>query len=114
MSGGSFSGKGFSKGKGKAGKKGPAIVWEGSLGPDFFPEAVFEFPEQSKREFTKQTPLKGYDNRTEEWPKCMYGEECLVQMCTDGMDGGRRFFKCPRAWVTISINFIYIFFELSL
>ncbi|KAG2617291.1 hypothetical protein PVAP13_3NG179762 [Panicum virgatum] len=28
----------------------------------------------------------------------MYGEDCLVQMLAEGTDGGRRFFKCPRAW----------------
>ena len=37
--------------------------------------------------------LKWYDNRRETWPKCRHGEDCLVQMCTDGMDGGQRFFK---------------------
>jgi len=25
-----------------------------------------------------------------------------VQMLTEGADGGRRFFKCPRAWVDIN------------
>jgi len=27
-----------------------------------------------------------------------HSEDCLVQMCTDGMDDGRRFFKCPHVW----------------
>jgi len=104
MSGGSSGGKGFGTGKGKGGRKGPPVVWDGPLGPDFFPEPIFEFPAQTKREFTKETPLRQYDNRKEEWPKYRHGEDCLVQMCTDGMDGGRRFFKCPCAWVTISIK----------
>ena len=91
MSGGS------SRGRGKG--KGTTIVWEGSLGPDFFEEALYErFPVESKSDFTKEAPLRGYDERKEEWPKCMHGEDCLVQMFTEGIDGGRRFFKCPRAW----------------
>ena len=68
----------------------------------FFPEAVYEFPFESMSDFTKETPLRGYDNRREDWPKCMHGEDCLVQMCAEGTDGGRRFFKCPRAWVILS------------
>jgi hypothetical protein len=79
-------------------------VWEGSLGPNSFPEAMYEFPIESKSEFTNETPLRGYDNHKEEWPKCMHGEECLVQMCTDGVDGDHRFFKCPRALVNVTTN----------
>jgi hypothetical protein len=68
--------------------------------PDFFEEALYErFPLESKNDFTKEAPLRGYDNRKEELPKCMHGEDCLVQMFTEGIDGGRRFFKCPRALV---------------
>ena len=72
-------------------------MWDGPLDPDLFPELVlvFEFPAQNKREVTRETPLRQYDNRKEDWPKCRHGEDCLVQMCTDGMDGGRRFFKYP-------------------
>ena len=102
MSGGSSSGKGFDGGRGKGLRKGPPIVWEGSVGPEIYPEPVFEFPVQSKSEFTTTKPLRGYDNRKEEWPKCMHGEDCAVQMITEGEDGGRRFFKCPRAWVTLT------------
>ena len=43
MSGGGSSGKnyyGFGKGKGR--RKGDPIIWEGPLGPDSFPEPVFE------------------------------------------------------------------------
>ena len=40
----------------------------------------------------------------------MHGEDCLVQMFTEGIDGGRHFFKCPRAWViAINICFFYMF-----
>jgi hypothetical protein len=84
------------------GKKGDPIEWgwERPLGPDFFEEALYErFPLESKNDFTKEAPLRGYDNRKEELPKCMHGEDCLVQMFTEGIDGGRRFFKCPRALV---------------
>ena len=103
MSGGSSSGKGFGTGKGKGARKGPPIVWEESLGPDFFPEPICEFLAQTKREFTKETPLRQYHNRKEEWPKCMHNKDYLVQMCGSGTDRGRRFFKRPRAWI-ISMN----------
>ena len=55
MSEGGSSGKnyyGFVKGK--WGRKGDPIIWEGPLGPDFFPEPVFEFPPQHKSEFTNK------------------------------------------------------------
>ena len=73
MSGGSSSGKGFGSGKGKWGRKGPPVVWDGPLDPDFFLEPIFEFLAQNKREFTRETPLRWYDNRKEEWPKCRQG-----------------------------------------
>ena len=101
MSGGSSSGKGFDGGRGKGLRKGPPIVWEGPVGPEIYPEPVFEFPVQSKSEFTTTKPLRGYDYRKEEWPKCIHGEDCVVQMMTEREDGGRCFFKCPRAWVTL-------------
>ena len=43
-SGGCSSGKGFGGGRGKGVRKGPPIVWEGSLGPDSFEEPIEEFP----------------------------------------------------------------------
>ena len=102
MSGGGSSGKNYyGFGKGKGGRKGDPIIWEGPLGPDSFPELVFEFPPQHKSKFTNETLLQQYDNRREPWPKYRHGEDCLVQMCTDGMNGGRRFFKCPHAWVIL-------------
>jgi hypothetical protein len=113
MSGGSSSGKGFGSRRGKGGRKGPPIVWEGSVGPKSYLEVVYEFPIESKGEFTKEKPLRGYDDRKEDWPKCMHGEDCLVQMCVEGTDGGRRFFKCPRAWVivtTIHLLHMFLFF----
>ena len=72
-------------------------MWEGSLGPDFFDKLVYQFRPESKSDFTKDCSLRGYDNRKEDWPKCMHGEDYLVQMFTEWIDGGRRFFKCPRA-----------------
>ena len=99
MSGGVSSRKGYSRGKEKVGRKGEPIIWDDPHGPDSFSEAVFEFPPQHKSEFTKETPLRYYDDRREPWPKCVHSEDCLVQMCTEGMDGGRRFFKCSCAWV---------------
>ena len=78
MSGGSSRGKGFRSGRGRGAAKGTPIVWEGSLGPDFFEEPEYQFPPESKSDFTKECPLRGYDNRKEDWPKCMHGEDCLV------------------------------------
>ena len=67
---------------------------------------------ESKSDFTKECPLRGYDNRKEDWPKCMHGEDCLVQMFTEGIDGGRRFFKCPQAWViAITFRLLNMFLE---
>lgn len=98
MSGGSSRGKGSGGGKGKG--KGTPFLWEGSLGPDEWEEALYDrFSLESKADFTRESPLRGYDNRKEEWPKCMHGEDCLVQMYIGAIDGGRRFFRCPRAWV---------------
>ena len=102
MPGGSSSRKGFGAGRGKGVRKGPPIVWEGSVGPEIYPEPVYEFPIQSKSDFSTTKPLRGYDNRKEDWPKCMHGEDCVVQMMTEGEDGGRHFFKYPRAWVTLT------------
>jgi hypothetical protein len=99
---------------GKGGRKGPPIVWEESLGPDSFPELVYEFPVESKSEFTKDAPLTGNDNRNEDWPKCMHGENCLVQMCAEGVNGSRWFFRCPRAWVILpTIRLLNMFLFLS-
>ena len=91
MSGGGSSGKnyyGFRKGKG--GRKGYPIIWEGPLGPDFFPEPVFEFLPQHKSEFTNEIPLRQYDNRREPWSKCRHGEDCLVQMWPERDPRARR------------------------
>ena len=78
MSGGSSRGKGFRSGREKVGTKGTPIVWKGSLGPDLFEEPVYQFSSESKSDFTKECPLRGYDNRKGDWPKCMHGEDCLV------------------------------------
>ena len=105
--GGSSSGKCVGKGRGKGGGKGPPILWDGSLGPDFFDEPLDEFPLESKSDFTNEAPLRGYDNRKEDWPKCRHGQDCLVQMCNDAEGGGRRFFRCPRGWVFV-MNYILL------
>jgi hypothetical protein len=80
-------------------RKGPLIVWEDSLGPYSFEEPIEQFPLESKSDFTRERPLKSYDNRTEDWPKCRHGEDCVVQMYNDFDGGGRRFFRCPRGFV---------------
>ena len=101
-SGGSSRGKSVGIGRGKGGRKGPPIVWDGPLGPEFFfLEVVYEFPVESKSDFSNDSPLRWYNPCKEDWPRCMHGEDCLVQMCTKGTDGGRRFFKCRQAWVIL-------------
>ena len=54
--------------------KGTLIVWKGYLGPDFFEEPVYLFLPESKSDFTKECPLRGYNNRKKDWPKWMHGE----------------------------------------
>jgi hypothetical protein len=58
---------GFTSGRGKGAAKGTPIVWLGSLGLDFFEEALYErFLVESKSDFTKEAPQRGYDERKEE------------------------------------------------
>ena len=111
-SGGLSSGKGFGFGRGKGARERTPIVWAGSIGPEFFSEAMYEFLVESRSDFTKDSPLRGYDNRREDWQKCMHGEDCLVQMCAKRTDGGRRFFKCPRAWVILSTKGVLDMFNM--
>jgi hypothetical protein len=49
--------------------EGPPIVWEGSLGPNFFEKVVYEFPVKSNSDFTTENPLRGYNSRREGWLK---------------------------------------------
>ena len=42
----------------------------------------------------------------------MHDENCLVQMLTEGTDGGRHFFKCPRAWVMLSTKGVLDIFNI--
>jgi hypothetical protein len=75
---------------------------------------VYYFLVETQRDFTKECPLRGYDNRKEDWPKYRHGEGCLVQMFVEGLDGGCHLFKCPRAEV-ISFKILYlIFFSIAL
>ena len=113
MSGGSSRGRGKGVKKGSPWEDDPN-AWEGGLGSLDFSEAVERFPKECKRDFTRDYPLKNYDKRREEWLKCMHGEDCLVQMMTEGPDGGRRFFKCPRAIVNAIINPFFSIFSLQL
>ena len=73
---------------------------------------MYEFLVESRSDFTKDSPLRGYDNRIEDWPKCMHGEDCLVQMCAEGTDGDHRFFMCPRAWVMLSTKGVLDMFNM--
>jgi hypothetical protein len=71
---------------------------------------TFNFLVQSKRDFNKAVRLKSYDNSKEDRPKCMHGEDCLVQMFVEGgIDGGRRFYRCPYAYVTIISTSLFLY-----
>ena len=63
------------------------FVWEGSVGPEIYPEPLYEFPVQSKSDFSTTKPLRGYDNRKEDWPKCMHGEEIGRASCRERVFG---------------------------
>ena len=77
-----------------------------------FEELVYQVSPECKSDFTKECPLRGYDNRKEDCLKCMHGEDCLVQMFTEWIDRGRRFFKCLRAWViAITFRLLNMFLE---
>ena len=80
-------------------REGPPIVWEGSPDPDSFEEPIEEFPLERKSDFTRERPLRSYDKRIEDWPKCRHGLDCVVQMYNDCDGGGRRFFRYPRGFV---------------
>jgi hypothetical protein len=51
MASGSSRGKGAGNERRKDGGKLPPMCFDGPLGPDFFEEAVFNFPVQSKKRF---------------------------------------------------------------
>ena len=75
-----------------------------ALGPDMYLEASEEFlehfPLQEKRDFGPNNPLRTYERRKPvKWPKCVHGENCIVQVNQGEIDGGRRFWRCPRGWV---------------
>ena len=77
----------------------------------FYPDAGVGPSSSSFRPDNETFTLDDFDSLTPEEPTAQgdpdvlgysqLGEDCLVQMCTDGMDGGRRFFKCPHAWVIL-------------
>jgi hypothetical protein len=59
--------------------KGEPILWESSIGPKIFKEALYErFLVESKSDFNRVVALRGYDDRKEEWTKCVDGEDYLV------------------------------------
>ena len=101
MFGGSSKEKGVGASREKEGRKGKRtpFTYEGSLDPDFWEEAIDQFSLEGKSDFAREAPLKGYDDPKEDRSKCMHGEDCVVQMMAEGIDGSRRFFKCLHAWV---------------
>jgi hypothetical protein len=95
-------------GKGK--EKGTDLVfWLGCYGPDWYPDPQEYFPLQGKKDFHPPSRLRPYDNRKEEWPKCCHGDNCVVQVYSDGgLHEGRRFLRCPRGWVSLTTRFIVL------
>ena len=91
------------------GKGTDPVVWPRSYGPDWYPDPLENFPLQGKKYFRTPSRLRPYDNRKEEWPKCCHGDNCVVQVYSNGgLHGGRRFFKCPRRWVSLTTHFIVL------
>ena len=82
------------------GKGSVLIVWPGFYGLDWYPDPLENFPLKGKKDFCPPSKLRPYDNMKEEWPKCCHGENCVVQVYDSGLHGGRRFFRCPRGWVS--------------
>ena len=58
MASGSSRGKGAVNERRKDGGKLTPMCFDGPLGPDFFEEAVFNFPVQSKKDFNKEVRLR--------------------------------------------------------
>ena len=56
------------------------IVWVGSIGSNFFEKPVYQFPPESKSDFTKECPLRGYDNRKEDVHQGDRRRSSLLQM----------------------------------
>jgi hypothetical protein len=78
MASGSSRGKGVGNERRKDGGKLPPMCFDGPLVQIFFEKTIFNFPVQSKKDFNKEVRLRSYNNRREDWPKCMHGEDCLV------------------------------------
>ncbi|KAJ1256958.1 hypothetical protein BS78_K261700 [Paspalum vaginatum] len=74
-----------------------------SLGPTYYPEPHQHFLEhfslQDKSDFGPNSPLRPYERRKPvHWLRCMHGEYCIMQVHHDDIHGGRRFWRCPRAY----------------
>jgi hypothetical protein len=63
------------------------------------------FQYKVKSDLDKEVRFWSYDNRREDWTKCMHSEDCLMQMFVEGRIGGDPcFFRCPFAYVNITYN----------
>ena len=72
-------------------------------GPDLFFEPSPEFPLRCKADYPK--PYRASDGSIINWPKCRgHRNDCVVQLYEGPEDTitGRRFFRCPRGFVSTS------------
>ena len=101
-------GRGGRRGRGRGGQGvSEPITWPGSFCPSYYLPPPPELPLEQKSDFTHpHGQLRHYDDREEEWPKCVHGDDVVVQMYDGGCDSGRRFFRCPRAQVKTSEMYI--------
>jgi hypothetical protein len=79
-----FWGKGVRNERGEGWREVTSHLFRWPLGLDFFEETTYNFPVQSKRDFNKEVWLRSYNNRKEDWPNCMHGEDYLVKMFVEG------------------------------
>jgi hypothetical protein len=88
---------------------------DSSLGPDLWtehePECKEYFPPREKCYFQSLRDDRPYDSKKPvKWPRCMHNELCVMQVY-EGVGfyySGRRFWHCPRAWVSNTTTSISI------
>jgi hypothetical protein len=80
---------------------------DSSLGPNLWtehdPNCKEYFPPREKSYFRYLRDVRLYDSKKPvKWPRCMHNEFCVMQVY-EGVGlyySGRRFCRCPRAWVS--------------
>ena len=69
------------------------------------------FPLQEKRDFKSMRDVRSYaPNQPVNWPRCAHGDFCVMQVYQGWNNSGRRFWHCPRAWVSKAVWHFSIIF----